>query len=148
MITIRLGWHRNTDGSCVFRSISFILYFRSKVIKLFSLKHFEKKKEKKKQWLSDKFYWFIFVIIALSPFASSPNKSKIISTVKSILKNTDIDVKLDIMLFDVIALKMKRKKEGIIWVNNVEFITLFEKWNLSTEKRITSKFWNYSAQHI
>ena len=148
MITIRLRWHRNTDGSCVFRSISFILYFRSKVIKLFSLKHFEKKKEKKKQWLSDKFYWFIFVIIALSPFVSSPNKSKIISTVKSILKNTDIDVKLDIMLFDVIALKMKRKKEGIIWVNNVEFITLFEKWNLSTEKRITSKFWNYSAQHI
>ena len=148
MITIRLRWHRNTDGSCVFRSISFILYFRSKVIKLFSLKHFEEKKRKKKAVIKWQVLLIYFFIIALSPFASSPNKSKIISTVKSILKNTDIDVKLDIMLFDVIALKMKRKKEGIIWVNNVEFITLFEKWNLSTEKRITSKFWNYSAQHI
>ena len=113
MITIRLSWYRITDVSCVFRSLSLILYCRSKVVKLFSSKHFEEKKGKKavnkRQVLL-----IYFCHHGLSPFASSPNKSKIISTVKSILKNMDIDMDLDTMLFAVIALKMKRKKEGII----------------------------------
>ena len=59
-----------------------------------------------------------------------------------------MDEELDTMLFAEIALKIKRKKKRKMWVrvtpvNVLEFNALLEKINLPTEKRISSKFWNY-----